>query len=71
MKLPKAAVGAGVTNGSALGIPAAVVILVILLGAIIYLRQAKYIRRPTAYTLSAALVLALAVLCLWIYSNPM
>jgi hypothetical protein len=70
MKLPKASQVAA-SNGAALGVPAAVVILVILLGAVIYLRQAKYIRRQTAYTSIAVLVLALGGLCAWIYLTPM
>lgn len=70
MKLPKSAGVTGGANGSALGIPAAV-LLVILLGAVIYLRQAKYIRRQTAYTWSAILLLALGGLCGWIYLHPL
>ena len=70
MRLPKGS-GAAASNGAALGIPAAVVVLVILLGAIVYLRQAKYIRRQTAYTWTALIVIALGLLCTWIYLHPM
>jgi hypothetical protein len=58
--------------GSAgLGVPAAVVILVLMFGATIFLWQARYIRRSTAFALMAALAIVLIVLGVWSYSHPM
>ena len=47
--------------------PAIVVVLVIVLGATIYLRHARYIRRNTAYTTIGLIVLALIALGVWMY----
>lgn len=39
--------------------PAAIVLIVIVLGATVYLRRAKYIRRKTTYVIVGFLVLVL------------
>lgn len=69
MRVPKGAAGA--SNSATLATPAIVVILVLLLGAVIYLRHARYIRRRTAYVLIAAIVIALVCYAVWLYSHPM
>jgi hypothetical protein len=69
MKVPKAA--EGVANSAALAGPAIIVVLVLVLGATIYLWRARYIRRRTAYLTMSFLVVLLAGLGFWIYSNPM
>lgn len=69
MKVPKAA--EGVANSAALAGPAIIVVLVLVLGATIYLWRARYIRRRNAYLTMGVLVVALAVLGFWMYSNPM
>ena len=46
---------------SSLGQPAVVIGLVLVLGAVIYLRYMRYIRRRTAQVLIAVLVIALGV----------
>jgi hypothetical protein len=69
MRVPKAA--EGVANSAALAAPAIIVILVLILGATIYLWRARYIRRRNAYLTMGVLVVALAVLGFWMYSNPM
>jgi NADH:ubiquinone oxidoreductase subunit 2 (subunit N) len=69
MKVPKAA--EGVPSSAALAYPAIIVVLVLVLGATIYLWRARYIRRRTAYLAMLVLVVALAVVGVWMYSNPM
>ena len=58
-------------NSASLAIPAIVVILVLVLGATIYLWRAGYIRRKTAYATMLVLVVALAGFALWMYRYPM
>ncbi len=70
IKAPKGGGDAGATSAS-LASPAIVVVLVLLLGATIYLWRARYIRRNTAYVTMAVLVIALAGLVFWQYSHPM
>lgn len=62
---------ASATDTASLGAPTVVVILVLMLGATIYLWRARYIRRTTAYASMAILVLAIAVIGVWTYSHPM
>lgn len=62
---------ASATDTASLGSPTVVVILVLMLGATIYLWRARYIRRTTAYASMAILVLAIAVIGVWTYSHPM
>ncbi len=62
---------ASATDTASLGAPTVVVILVLMLGATIYLWRARYIRRTTAYALMAILVVAIAVIGVWTYSHPM
>lgn len=58
-------------NSASLAIPAIVVILVLVLGATIYLWRAGYIRRKTAYATMLVLVVALAGFAMWMYWYPM
>lgn len=51
--------------------PAVVVLLVLLLGATIYLWRARYIRSRTAYMLMAVLVIVLLLFGLWTYLHPL
>ena len=69
MKAPRAPAAA---EGSAsLASPAIIVVLVLLLGATIYLWRGRYIRRRTAYVVMAAIVIALGCLAAWMYMHPM
>jgi hypothetical protein len=54
-----------------LGAPAAVVILVLLFGATVYLWRARYIRPLTAYMLMAAYAVAIIAIAIWSYRHPM
>jgi phosphoglycerol transferase MdoB-like AlkP superfamily enzyme len=57
--------------GSAgLSTPAAVVVIVLLLGGTIYLWRARYIRRKTAYAIMSILVISLVALTVWQYLYP-
>lgn len=69
MKGPKG--GGAVASSGSLATPAIIVLLVLILGATIYLWRARYIRRRTAYVLMLVLVLALIGLGAWMYTNPM
>jgi hypothetical protein len=69
MKGPR--VGGGAITSASLTAPATIVVLVLLLGATIFLWRARYIRRRSAYLLMLALVLALVALGAWMYANPM
>ena len=71
MKVPKGVGGAEAANSNSLAIPAVVVVLVLILGATIYLWRARYIRRRTAYVLVPILLVAIVVLCVWTYLHPM
>lgn len=66
----KGSKGGGAASGS-LAYPAIIVLLVLLLGATIYLWRARYIRSRTAYVLMLILVLALVGVGAWMYANPM
>lgn len=68
MKVPKGSVEAA---SSPLSLPAVVVILVIIIGATIYLWRARYIRRATALTVILLLLLGLAIFGTWMYTHPM
>ena len=61
----------GGASSAALASPAAVVVLVLLLGATIYLWRARYIRSRTAYVTMALLAIALAGMIFWQYHHPM
>ena len=54
-----------------LGAPTAVVVLVLLFGATVYLWRARYIRPVTAYALMAIYVLAIIAVAFWSYRHPM
>jgi hypothetical protein len=69
MRAPR--VSGNAANSAGLSTPAIVVALVLLLGATIYLWRARYIRRRTAYVTMAVLVLALVLVGVWMYRNPM
>jgi hypothetical protein len=69
MKAPMAHGGGGAGTGG-LASPALIVVLVLLLGATIYLWRARYMRRRTAYFTMAILVIALVGLGAWMYLNP-
>jgi hypothetical protein len=70
IRAPKGGGGAA-SSSAGLGIPAIIVVLVLLLGATIYLWRARYIRRSTAYTTMLIIVIALAGLAAWMYFYPM
>lgn len=63
--------GGAIASSGSLATPAIVVLLVLILGATIYLWRARYIRRRTAYVLMVVIVLALAGVATWMYTNPM
>ena len=69
MKVPSGQVVGNDSGG--LGASALVVILVLMLGAAVFLWKARYIRRGTAYVLIAILSLAIAGIGVWTYSHPM
>jgi hypothetical protein len=54
-----------------LGAQTAVVILVLLFGATVYLWRARYIRPVTAYVLMALYVVAIGAIAIWSYRHPM
>jgi len=54
-----------------LGAPTAVVVLVLLFGATVYLWRARYIRPVTAYVLMAVYVVAIVAVGFWSYRHPM
>ena len=68
MRAPR--VSGDVANSASLAVPALIVILVLVLGATIYLWRARYIRRQTAYVTMLALAAALVALGLWMYWYP-
>ena len=68
MKGPR---GQGGLDGASLGAPTAVVVLVLLFGATIYLWRARYIRPSSAYVLMAVYILAIIGLGIWTYRHPM
>ena len=55
---------------SALGNPAVMVVLVLMLGATVYLWRTGYMRPLTAYVIMAILVLALVAVGTYNYFNP-
>jgi hypothetical protein len=64
--------GGGSAAGSAsLASPAIVVVLVLLIGATLYLWRARYIRRRTAFMWIAVYIIVLAALAGWMYLHPM
>ena len=69
MKGPR--VSESAASSASLAVPALIVILVLVLGATIYLWRARYIRRGSAYVTMLVLVIALAGLGLWMYWYPM
>ena len=54
-----------------LGPPTAVVVLVLLFGATVYLWRARYIRPVTAYALMVLYVVAIIAVAFWSYRHPM
>lgn len=61
--------GQGSASGSAgLVAPVTIVMIVIVLGATIYLRRTGYIRRNTAYVMILCLLVALIAAGYWNYS---
>jgi hypothetical protein len=71
MKVPKTVGTSGGVASNSLAAPAVIVVLVLTLGATIYLWRARYIRRRTAYVLVPILSAAIVILGLWTYLNPM
>jgi hypothetical protein len=71
MKVPKTVGTSGGAASNSLAGPAVIVVLVLILGATIYLWRARYIRRRTAYVLVPILSAAIVILGLWTYLNPM
>ena len=71
MKVQKGVGGAEAANSSSLAIPAVIMVLVLILGATIYLWRARYIRRRTAYILVPVLSAAIVILGVWTYLHPM
>jgi hypothetical protein len=71
MKVPKGLAGTEPANSNSLVTPSVVVVLVLILGATIYLWRARYIRRRTAYVLVPILSAAIVILCAWTYLHPM
>lgn len=68
IKAPTSGEESGIGSGDLVG-PAALVILVLILGATIYLWQAGYIRRVTAFFTILFLVAMIVVAGFWIYSS--
>lgn len=60
----------GVPGGSALASPAVIVVLVLMLGATIYLWRAGYMHPRTAYATIIVLVIALIAAGAYLYLNP-
>jgi hypothetical protein len=70
MRAPPAESGSSVGSATAsLSAPAVVVVLVLLLGATIYLWRARYMRRRTAYVTMGVLAVALILFGLSMYSS--
>jgi O-antigen ligase len=68
----KAPVGLGGTAGSASLAPAGtIVLLVILIGATIFLWRNRFMRRRTAQITIAVLLVLLVATAAWVYTNPM
>jgi cation transport ATPase len=66
----KAPAQATASGSAGLALPSVIVILVILLGATIFLWRARYMRRKTAYMTMAILVIALIGLGASMYAQP-
>jgi hypothetical protein len=60
-----------VESGLALSGPAIITILVITLGATIYLWQTRYIKRQTAFVFAFVVIVALVCIGAWTYLHPM
>ena len=69
MKIPLRQETGDISAASGLTGPGIVVILVLLLGATIYLWRTKYIRRRTAYTLMAIFGISLILFGLLSYTS--
>jgi hypothetical protein len=67
MKAPAQAAASG---SAGLALPTVVVVLVLLLGATIFLWRARYMRRKTAYGTMAVLAIALICLGAYMYFHP-
>jgi peptidoglycan/LPS O-acetylase OafA/YrhL len=61
--------GGGLPGSSTLASPAAIVLLVLLLGATVYLWRQRYMRRKTAYVLLTILAIALIVVGFFTYKS--
>ena len=61
---------AGATGSAALAIPSVVVVLVLLLGATVYLWRARYMRPTTAYVTMVVVTVALIALAAYMYFHP-
>ncbi|MGE5563370.1 MAG: hypothetical protein ACM3ZV_08670 [Bacillota bacterium] len=68
IRAPRAETG-DLSAGAGLTGPGIVVILVLLLGATVYLRRTRYIRRRTAYVLIAIFGLSLVLFGLLTYTS--
>ena len=71
MKVPKGVGGAEAAASGSLAAPAVIVVLVLILGATIFLWRTRYIRRRTAYVLVPILLAAIVILGVWTYLHPM
>lgn len=71
MKVPKGVGGTEAATSGSLAAPAVIVVLVLILGATIFLWRARYIRRRTAYVLVPILSAAIVILGVWTYLHPM
>ena len=67
MKVPR---GTTAASTNSLAAPAFIVVLILVLGATIFLWRARYIRRRTAYVVIPILVAAIAILGVWMYLYP-
>jgi uncharacterized protein YqgC (DUF456 family) len=65
----KVSVQAGkISTSAGLASPAIIVVLVILLGAVLYLWRTRYIRRKTAYFMMGVLLLILILFGAYVYT---
>lgn len=70
MKVPLGRGGAEASTTSGVANPVIIVILVLVLGATIYLWRQRYIHRRTAYAVMATMVIAIVAAALLMYLNP-
>ena len=71
MRVPLGRGGVEAGSNTSVVNPIIVVVLVLMLGATIYLWRQRYIHRRTAYGMMAVLVIAIVVAALVMYVYPM